>query len=60
MKRWMHPWAALYAGQIAISMVVWAHLDPRSRGAWTGWVAGLAAVGLAVALWRSRERFRES
>lgn len=60
MKRWMHPWAALYVVQIAISMVVWAYLDPRSHGAWTGWIAGLLALGLAAALWRSRERFREA
>jgi type II secretory pathway component PulM len=41
-------------------MVVWAQFDPRSRGAWMGWVAGLLAALLAAALWRSRERFRES
>jgi hypothetical protein len=58
MKRWMHPWAALYVAQVAVSMLVWAHLDPRSPGAWGGWIAALALGALALALWRARERFR--
>ena len=58
MKRWMHPWAALYVVQIALSMLVWAQLDPRSPGLLGGWIAALAFGGLAFALWRSREHFR--
>jgi hypothetical protein len=57
MKAWLHPWAALYALQVAISMFVWGHLDPRSPGAWSGWLAGLALAGLALALWRRRQLF---
>jgi hypothetical protein len=60
MKRWMHPWAAVYAGQVALSMLVWSYTDPRSRGPWTGWVAALAAGGVALALWRGRALFRET
>ena len=59
MKKWMHPWAALYVAQIALGMLVWCHVDPRSPGGWAGWLAALPFGALSVALWRSRERFRE-
>jgi hypothetical protein len=59
MKRWLHPWAALYVGQVALSMLVWGLVDERSPGAWAGVVPGLVFAGLAAALWRSRELFRE-
>ncbi len=57
MRRWMWPWAALYAAQVSIAMLVWNLLDPRGAG----WLAGLVAAGLfavpAVALWRARPAF---
>jgi hypothetical protein len=59
MKAWMHPWAAVYTAQVGIGMVVWAHLDPRSPGAWGGWLVALPFAALAAALWRARGRFRE-
>ena len=56
MRAWMHPWAALYIGQIAIGMFVWALLD--ERGAWrVGLLSGLPFAALAVATWRAAPRF---
>jgi hypothetical protein len=55
MRRWMWPWAAVYAAQIAVGTVIWNYLDPRGN-------AGLGAVVGAfliptIALWRSRSTF---
>lgn len=64
MRRWMWPWAAVYAGQVAIAMAVWPVLYRDELG---GGVLRAAAFGalsfaafgaLAVALWRARDRFR--
>jgi hypothetical protein len=58
MARWMWPWAAVYATQVVIAMLVWNVVNEHGRG----WPAGLFAAALfavpAVALWRSRRRFR--
>lgn len=57
MRRWMWPWAALYAAQISFAMAVWNGIDPRGAG----WLPGLVAAAVfavpAVALWRAREMF---
>jgi hypothetical protein len=57
MRRWMWPWAAVYAAQVSLSMLVWNLLDPRGGG----WLAGLVAAAVflvpTVALWRARDRF---
>jgi hypothetical protein len=60
MKTWMHPWAALYVGQIAFSMLVWSYLDAQSPGGWSGWIAGLVFAGLAAVIWRRRALFDEA
>ena len=57
MKSWMHPWASLYAGQVAIGMLVWSVLDDRGQGMLGGFLASLPFLVLAVMLWRSRSRF---
>ena len=57
MSAWMWPWAALYAGQVAISMAVWNVIDPRGAGALMAAVAGGLFLVPAVALWRARARF---
>jgi hypothetical protein len=53
----MWPWAAVYAGQVTIAMLVWNLLDPRGGG----WMAGLIAAALfavpTVALWRAKPQF---
>jgi len=57
MSPWLWPWAALYAAQVSVGMLVWNVLDPRGAG----WLAGIVAAALfmvpAVALWRARGRF---
>ncbi len=59
MKRWMWPWAAVYATQVVIAMLVWNVVNENGRG----WVGGLVAAALfavpAVALWRARPAFAE-
>ena len=58
LSAWMWPWAALYAGQVAIAMAVWNLIDPRGGG----WLAAALSGGLflvpTVALWRVRWRFQ--
>ena len=41
MHRWMWPWAAVYAAQVAIGMLVWNLIDARGRGWLAGAVAGI-------------------
>lgn len=61
MKRWMHPWAALYVFQIAVGMVVWSFLYgdlsslPRMLAAFA---IGLAFAALGVMLLRAKPLFQ--
>ena len=59
MKRWMWPWAAVYATQVVIAMLVWNVINDNGRG----WLGGLVAAALfavpAVALWRARPVFSQ-
>jgi short-subunit dehydrogenase len=59
MRPWMHPWAALYVAQVALSVCIWS---VRTHPGFAGWALGLSALlllgALAVALWRSRPWFR--
>ena len=57
MRRWMHPWAAVYTASVALGMLVWSATDPRSPSPWLGLVPFAAFGALAVALWRARARF---
>ena len=60
MRRWMWPWAAVYAAQVAISFAVWPHLylDVGTQI----WVASLGGGALfavpTVALWRAKTLFQ--
>jgi short-subunit dehydrogenase len=58
MKAWMWPWAAVYAGQVALSMLVWPIL--YGEGA-ARFALGLVFGGLflipTLALWRARALF---
>ncbi|MBW2413748.1 MAG: hypothetical protein JRG76_04485 [Deltaproteobacteria bacterium] len=56
MKRWMHPWAALYVAQIGIGMLVWSMLDERGTPV-VGAVVFALFGALAVAVWRARPSF---
>lgn len=57
MHRWMWPWAAVYATQVVIAMLVWNLLNDEG-----GWIPGLVSAAIfsvpAVALWMSRSRFQ--
>jgi hypothetical protein len=57
MRPWMHPWAAIYSGSIAVGMVVWAVRDSRVSSLPVGLAGFLAFAVLAIALWRARDRF---
>ena len=57
MRSWMHPWASVYVGQVAVGMLVWNVLDDRGQGYLGGLFMALPFLALAVALWRSRQRF---
>jgi hypothetical protein len=48
MRPWMWPWAAVYAAQISIGMLVWNLLDPRGAGWLVG--SGIASVFLLPTL----------
>lgn len=64
MRSWMWPWAAVYAAQVAIAMIVWAYLyayPERGAPALAVGAAGFVFFGvLTVALWRARDRFQRS
>ena len=57
MRAWMWPWAAVYAAQVAVGMLVWNLLDPRGGGLLAGLVAGAVFLVPTVALWRARGQF---
>jgi len=61
MRRWVRPWAALYVGQLAFAMFVWAvFYVGGARGWFMGIVSGGLFAALALALWRSRDTFRQA
>jgi short-subunit dehydrogenase len=59
MKAWMWPWAAVYVGQVAFSMLVWPWIYV---GGFLGFVLGIVSVvpfaALAWALWEARPLFQ--
>ena len=57
MARWMWPWAAVYAAQVAVAMLVWNLMDPRG-GLLSGIIAAVVVAVPAVALWRAKTCFR--
>jgi len=59
MRPWMWPWAAVYAGVIALSMLVWnlVYVDSRWNVA-LGVASAAPFVALALALLRARPRFQ--
>ncbi len=63
MRPWLWPWAAIYAGQVAISMLVWPLLyadevGGSARALLVGLVSFAAFSALTAALWRAKDRFR--
>ena len=57
MKRWMHPWAALYVLQVAIAMGVFALLTRTGVAQFAALIPFAIFLIPTIALWRARERF---
>ena len=59
LRRWMHPWAAVYAAQMTFAMVVWPLLYVESGWRWVNAVAAGAVFGwITWVLWRARGWFQ--
>ena len=59
MRAWMWPWAALYAGQVAIAMALWPILHFGGfKGVAMGAVSFVPFAAIAAALWNARDRFQ--
>jgi short-subunit dehydrogenase len=59
LRRWMHPWAALYAAQMTLAMVVWPLLYVESDWRWVNAGAAGAVFGWVTwVLWRARGWFQ--
>ena len=54
MRAWMWPWAAAYAAQVAIGMLVWNLREARGGGWLAGVIAALIILLPTVALWRAK------
>ena len=61
MKRWMHPWAAVYLAQVTIAFIVFPWLyGPGMPGSLIASIAsGLVWGGITYAMWQARARFSE-
>ena len=58
MRRWMWPWAAVYAAQVAFATLVWNIAYVGGLRGWVGGLASGAAIGaVALALWRAQQAF---
>ena len=53
-KAWLWPWAAVYALQVVIAMVVWNVIRPAGAGWLGGLIAGAIFFVPTWALWRNR------
>jgi uncharacterized protein len=59
LHRWMHPWAAAYAAQMTIAMVVWPLVYVESDWRYVNAVAAGAVFGwVTFVLWRARGVFQ--
>jgi len=59
MRSWMWPWAAVYAAQVAVGMLVWSVRELSGGAAWFAAIGSFAPfAALAYALWKARPHFR--
>ena len=59
MRPWMHPWAAVYWGQVAVGMLVWSLLYEEGVSSVVLGLASFAVFGaLTLALWRAQPLFQ--
>lgn len=57
MKSWLWPWAAIYAGQVVIAMLVWNIINPNGGGWLAGGITAAIFAVPMIALWRAKARF---
>ena len=58
MRAWMWPWAALYAAQVAIGMLVWNIVYVGGDRGWFGGVMSFVPfAAIAAGLWRAQHQF---
>jgi uncharacterized protein len=58
MRTWMWPWAAVYAAQVAVAMLLWNLFHVGGTGGFAAGIASFALLaGLALALWTARPTF---
>ncbi|XOV81944.1 MAG: hypothetical protein ACFHXK_13865 [bacterium] len=57
MSRWMWPWAAVYAAQVVIAMIVWNLINPKGAGLLGACIAGTIFCLPMIALYRARLKF---
>lgn len=59
MRSWMWPWAAVYAAQVAVAMLIWPMLYREGVSAVVmGLVSGSVFLLPTLGLWRARDLFR--
>jgi len=58
MRRWMWPWASIYAAQVAFAMLVWPIAYVGGVRGWAVGIVSSVALGIvAFALWKARDLF---
>lgn len=61
MHRWLWPWAAVYAAQVALGFAIWPLLYVGGFKSWVFAAVGLAFFGsIAVALWNAKPLFERA
>ena len=58
MKSWMWPWAAVYAVQVVIAMLVFNLVNPKGGGIVGGIITAVVFAIPAWALWQARPKFQ--
>jgi hypothetical protein len=57
MRAWMWPWAAVYAAQVTIGMIIWNLVDRSGHGFFAGIFSCLPFAVITWALWNARDQF---
>ena len=57
MKPWMWPWAAVYAAQVVVAMLVWNVISVNGKGALAGIITATLFSAPMLALWTSKTLF---
>ena len=57
MKPWMWPWAAVYAAQVVVAMLVWNVISVNGKGVLAGIITATLFSAPMLALWASKTLF---